>query len=173
MSSIFTDLLEEIKKLTGETCRHEEREWRREVLETLREILHTLKQPYHRVLGGAFVQIPIGGIMVPIQPGSKPRFLVTPTFSAAPFALDPTKAAISTDDADATSSIVTDGVNGPADGTVFEIDLADVTIPAGGLSIAVDWSYTNTDGTVAHVTGTLTENGIVDDVTGGTFAQVA
>jgi len=40
--------------------------------------------------------------------------------------------------------------------------------------MTVTWQYTNEpDGVVATVTGTVTEEGIVDDVTGGTFAQVA
>ena len=49
----------------------------------------------------------------------------------------------------------------------------DAVIAPGGEVLTVTWTYTNTDGVVATVTGTVTEQGIVDDVTGGTFAQVA
>lgn len=152
--------------------RNNERALLRRMVELLESIDRRLEREFNRVLGGVMTQTLQGGIMVPIQPGSKPQFVVTPTFTSAPFALDSTKAAVTTDDADATSSIVTDGVNGPADGTTFEIDLANVTL-TGPLAIAVDWSYTNLDGVVARVTGTLTENGLVDDVTGGSFSQVA
>lgn len=141
----------------------------------LRAILRHLN-PADRVLGGTFQQIPSGDNMstslVPIQPGQSPKFRVTPTFSGAAFTLDGTKAAIST----------SDSVNAPAEldltddpqGETFVINLTPgVTIPTGGEAITVDWSYTNEDGVVAHVTGTLTEEGIVDDVTGGIFEQVA
>jgi hypothetical protein len=123
------------------------------------------------VTGGKFTQIGEPP-MLAIQPGNSPKFQVTPTFSGEPFTLDGTKAAVSTSDA----------VNAPAKldldtdptGATFELDLTpDVVIGAGGEPIVVTWTYTNEDGDVATVTGTVTEEGIVDDVTGGTFAQVA
>jgi hypothetical protein len=126
--------------------------------------------PY-RVLGGVIAQIG-DPPMLPIQPGNSPKFQVTPSFSGAAFTLDGSKAAIST----------SDSVNAPASidltddpqGTTFVLNLTpDVVIDPAGEALTVDWSYTNLDGTVAHVTGTVTEEGIVDDVTGGTFAQVA
>lgn len=135
----------------------------------LRAILHALKLP-HRVLGGVMTQI--GEPMVPIQPGQSPKFQVTPTFSGAAFTLDGSKAAVSTSDA----------VNAPAaldltddpQGTTFLLNLTpNAQIAVGGEPIVVTWTYTNLDGTVATVTGTVTEEGIVDDVTGGTFTQVA
>jgi hypothetical protein len=76
-----------------------------------------------------------------------------------------------------------DPVNAPAaidltddpTGATFQLNLlaGAVIDPVNGEPISVDYAYTNPDGTVAHVTGTVTEQGIVDDVTGGTFAQVA
>ena len=108
--------------------------------------------------------------MLPIQPGSSPEFQVTPTFSGDPFALIGANASVTT----------SDSINAPASidladptGTTFVLNLtADAVIAPGGESLTVIWTYTNTDGTVATVTGTVTEEGIVDDVTGGTFAQV-
>lgn len=142
---------------------------------------HLLKRRPHlpnRVVGGVITQVgdPMSSpVLVPIQPGQKPRFKVTPAFSGDPFTLIFAQAAISTSDAaNAPAQIVPDDPAGTnPDGTIFEVDLTSgVTLPAGGEGIDVDWSYANTDGVVAHVTGTLTENGIVDDVTGGTFEQV-
>ena len=61
-----------------------------------------------------------------------------------------------------------------AQGTTFILNLTpNVVIDPAGVALTIDWSYTNPDGVVAHVTGTVTENGIVDDVTGGTFQQIA
>lgn len=122
-----------------------------------------------KVTGGTFRQI--GSPMVPISPGNSPKFQVTPTFSGDPFTLDGSKAAV-------TSS---DPVNFPVsldaadpEGRTFIAALpADSTIPVGGSEqVTITWTYTNLDGEVATVTGNVTENGIVDDVTGGTFAQV-
>jgi len=136
----------------------------------LRDIRRNTAFPY-RVLGGVMTQIG-DPTMIPIQPGQSPKFQVTPTFSGAPFALDGSKAAISTSDSvNAPASI--DLTDDPT-GATFVLNLtAGAVIGAGGEAITVDWSYTNLDGVVAHVTGTVTEEGIVDDVTGGTFAQVA
>ena len=108
--------------------------------------------------------------LLPIEPGNTPVFQVTPTFSGAAFALVAAQAAI-------TSS---DPVNFPValvasdpTGTTFEAAIpSGATIPTGGESVSISWVYTNTDGTVATVTGTVTEQGIVDDVTGGVFAQI-
>ena len=141
-----------------------------------RAILHHLN-PASRVIGGTFHQIPQGDSdmstsLVPIQAGNTPKFQVTPTFSGPAFTLDGSKAAISTSDpVNAAASI--DLTDDPT-GATFVIALSETNpIPAGGEGVNVDWSYTNEDGTVAHVTGTLTEQGIVDDVTGGTFEQIS
>lgn len=145
----------------------------KEQIDLLRAILHRLKSA-DRVLGGTFHQISSGDDMtlVPIQPGQSPKFLVTPTFSGAAFTLDGTKAAVTTSDTvNAPASI--DLTDDPT-GTTFVIALAPgVVIPTGGEAITVTWTYTNEDGTVATVTGTLTEEGIVDDVTGGQFVQIS
>jgi len=135
-----------------------------------RAILHHLN-PTSRVIGGTFTQIPTGGIMLPIQPGNSPAFQVTPTFSGPPFPLVGAQAAVSTSDpVNAPASI--DLTDDPT-GATFVIALTPgAVIPTGGEAITVTWTYTNTDGTVATVTGTLTEEGIVDDVTGGVFEQV-
>jgi hypothetical protein len=144
-----------------------------EQVRLLHSILRAI-QPPDRVTGGRFTQIPSGETMalVPIQPGQSPKFQVTPTFSGPPFPLVGAQAAISTSDpVNAPASI--DLTDDPT-GATFILNLtAGATIAAGGEALTVTWTYTNTDGTVANVTGTVTEQGIVDDVTGGTFAQVA
>ena len=123
------------------------------------------------VTGGSFRQIG-SPTMVPIQPGQSPKFQVTPTFSGEPFALVGAQAAVSTSDpTNAPASI--DLTDDPT-GATFVLNLtAGVQIAEGGEALTVAWTYTNTDGVVATVSGTVTEEGIVDDVTGGTFAQVA
>ena len=143
---------------------------RKEQITLLRAILQAVTAT-NQVIGGSFTQIPLGGIMLPIQPGSSPEFQVTPTFSGDPFALIGANASVTTSDsinAPASIDLATDPT-----GTTFVLNLtADAVIAPGGESLTVIWTYTNTDGTVATVTGTVTEEGIVDDVTGGTFAQV-
>ena len=143
----------------------------REQRDLQRAILYHLN-PAYRVIGGTFQQIPVGGNMVAIEPGQSPKFQVTPTFSGPPFVLDGANAAVST----------SDSVNAPAEldltddptGATFILNLTpDVVIGPDGEPIVVTWTYTNEDGTVASVQGTVTEEGIVDDVTGGTFAQIA
>ena len=123
------------------------------------------------VTGGSFRQIG-SPTMVPIQPGQSPKFQVTPTFSGEPFALVGAQAAVSTSDpTNAPASI--DLTDDPT-GATFVLNLtAGVQIAEGGEALTVAWTYTNTDGVVATVSGTVTEEGIVDDVTGGTFAQIA
>jgi hypothetical protein len=135
----------------------------------LQEVLRHL-QPSNRVTGGTFAQT--GNPMVPIQPGQSPKFQVTPTFSGPPFPLVGANAAVSTSDSvNAPASI--DLTDDPT-GATFELNLtAGPVIDPAGEALTVTWTYTNTDGVVATVTGTVTENGIVDDVTGGTFTQVA
>ena len=59
---------------------------RKEQITLLRAILQAVTAT-NQVIGGSFTQIPLGGIMLPIQPGSSPEFQVTPTFSGNPFAL--------------------------------------------------------------------------------------
>jgi hypothetical protein len=146
---------------------------RKEQITLLRAILHAL-QHASRVIGGSFTQVPGGTTMslVPIQPGQSPKFQVTPTFSGPPFPLVGANAAITT----------SDSVNAPASldltddptGATFVLNLTPgAVIAAGGEALTVTWTYTNADGIVATVTGTVTEEGIVDDVTGGVFEQVA
>jgi predicted ATP-grasp superfamily ATP-dependent carboligase len=136
---------------------------------SLHQLVHHLIRK-DNVTGGSFAQTG-NPDMQTITPGNTPVFQVTPTFSGAPFALVAAQAAV-------TSS---DPVNFPvalvaADptGSSFEAAIpVGAVIPTGGETITVSWTYTNTDGTVATVTGTVTEQGIVDDVTGGTFAQIS
>jgi hypothetical protein len=158
------DVIELLRKIE----RHGE-----EQVKLLRSILCAIK-PHDRVTGGRFTQIPSGENMafVPIQPGNSPKFQVTPTFSGPPFPLVGAQAAISTSDpTNAPASI--DLTDDPT-GATFILNLTPgAVIAPGGEALTVTWSYTNTDGSVANVTGTVTEEGIVDDVTGGTFAQVA
>ena len=110
-------------------------------------------------------------ILVPIQPGQTPKFLVTPEFSGDPFTLDGSKASITS--SDPTNFPVQLDPSDPQ-GLTFEAPIPASAVPPGGSeAITVTWTYTNPDGKVATVTGTVTENGIVDDVTGGSFAQIA
>ena len=154
-----------------------ERELLKEAKETnklLREIKHLLhKQTKDNVIGGSFRQIGEPNMALnPIQPGNTVKFLVTPTFSGAPFALVGAQAAVSSSDT-ANFPVSIDLADDPT-GATFESVIPSTAAPVGGAEpITITWTYTNTDGTVATVTGTVTENGIVDDVTGGNFAQVA
>ena len=143
----------------------------KEQVTLLRAILHVIR-PAGRVIGGSFTQVPLGGIMIPIQPGNSPQFQVTPTFSGPPFPLVGAQASVSTSDAvNAPASI--DLADDPT-GATFTLNLTpNAVIAPGGEALIVTWQYTNLDGTAATVTGTVTEEGIVDDVTGGTFAQIA
>jgi hypothetical protein len=134
----------------------------------LRMILRLLTP--NRVLGGVMSQI--GDPMVPIQPGQSPKFQVTPTFSGPAFTLDGSKAAVTTSDT-VNAPAVLDLTDDPT-GATFVLNLTpDAVIDPSGEALTVTWTYTNTDGVVATVTGTVTEEGIVDDVTGGKFDQVA
>lgn len=137
-----------------------------------REILSVLKHPHHdnrdRVTGGFIKE---KNPMLPISPGNAPKFQVTPTFSGEPFILDGTKASVTSSDT-TNFPVALD----PADteGRTIIADIPSTAQPVGGSEdVVVTWTYTNADGVVATVTGTVTEVGIVDDVTGGTFAQVA
>lgn len=142
----------------------------RELVKLFRELIQVLRhKTQDNVAGGAMHRL--GDTMVAIQPGSTPVFQVTPTFSGAAFALDATKAAVTSSDPTnfPVALVATDTT-----GTTFEAAIPATATPTGGSeAITVTWTYTNTDGTVATVTGTVTEVGIVDDVTGGTFAQIA
>ena len=146
-------------------------EVQRRILQVLCEILRALKPQLSDVTGGAFTQI--GEHMIPIQPGNSPKFQVTPTFDGPAFPLVGAQAAVSTSDlANAPASI--DLRDDPTGATFVLILTAGAVIAPGGEALTVTWQYTNEpDGVVATVTGTVTEEGIVDDVTGGTFQQVA
>jgi hypothetical protein len=148
----------------------------REILEAIRtqnllllKTNHILKQQFNRVLGGVMTQI--GDPMNPIQPGNTVKFLVTPTFSGAAFALVAAQAAIAS--SDNTNFPVSLDPADPTGATFESVISGSAVIPTGGEAVTVTWTYTNTDGTTATVTGTVTEEGIVDDVTGGTFTQVS
>lgn len=118
--------------------------------------------------GGTLRQI--GNPMVPIQPGQTPVFQVTPTFSGASFATVAAQAAVSSSDP---ANFPVELVSTDPTGLTFQAPIPSTAAPTGGdEAITVTWTYTNLDGTVATVTGTVTELGIVDDVTGGTFAQI-
>ncbi|MGA8730291.1 MAG: hypothetical protein WB608_16170 [Terracidiphilus sp.] len=139
----------------------------------LREILRLLLHPHHpnRVLGGVMSQIG-DPTMVPIQPGNTPKFQVTPTFSGPPFPLVAANVSIESSDP-ANFPVELDLTDDPT-GATFDAPIPATAQPVGGSEdITVTWKYTNTDGSVATVTGTVTEQGITDNVTGGTFAQIA
>lgn len=173
---VVSRILEELGKVHEGIYRLRQEQWiaieeARETNRQLRELVRLARkdQPHDNVIGGSITRT--GDTMNPIAPGNTVKFLVSPTFSGAAFALDGTKAAITS--SDPTNFPVS---LDPADptGATFESVIPDTAAPVGGSEdITVTWTYTNTDGKVATVTGTVTEVGIVDDVTGGTFAQVA
>lgn len=145
-------------------------EVQRQILHEIRAIRrHLIPQP-SVVNGGAFTQI--GEPMLPIQPGNSPKFQVTPTFSGPSFPLVGAEASVATSDpTNAPASI--DLTDDPTGATFILNLLAGAVIAPGGEALTVTWTYLNADGVPATVTGTVTELGIVDDVTGGTFAQIA
>lgn len=135
----------------------------------LRQQLFVLRHPQStdRITGGYIKEITP---MLPITPGNAPKFQVTPTFSGAPFVLDGTKVSVTSSDT-TNFPVALD----PADpeGRTIIADIPATAQPVGGSEdVTVTWAYTNTDGIAAVVTGSVTELGIVDDVTGGTFEQV-
>lgn len=142
----------------------------REVLERIERLLNA--QFNNRVLGGVMAQIPSGDPMalVPIQPGQTPVFQVAPTFSGPAFTTEAANAAVtSSDPANFPVSLVASDPTG----LTFQAAIPPGAAPTGGDEpITVTWTYTNPDGTVATVTGTVTETSI-DDVTGGTFTQIS
>jgi hypothetical protein len=148
------------------------KEWR-ETNRLLQELVCVIKHKSHdNVVGGMIIRIGDPNMPLnPIQPGNTVKFLVTPTFSGAPFTLVGAQASVvSSDPANFPVSI--DLADDPT-GATFESVIPTTANPTGGSeAITVTWSYKNLDGTVANVVGTVTELGIVDDVTGGTFAQV-
>ena len=109
--------------------------------------------------------------MVTIQPGNTPVFQVAPTFSGPAFITLAADAAVSSSDP---TNFPVELVTTDPTGLTFQAPIPATATPVGGSEpITVTWQYTNPDGTVAKVTGTVTELGIVDDVTGGTFSQIA
>ncbi len=148
-----------------------DRELAEKTLAVLERIERMLRHEFNRVLGGVMSQIGDPMPLVPIQPGQTPVFQVAPTFSGAPFATVAAQAAVSSSDP---ANFPVNLVPTDPTGLTFEAPIPATATPTGGAEpIAITWTYTNTDGTIATVTGTVTEEGIVDDVTGGTFAQIA
>jgi hypothetical protein len=147
----------------------------KELIHIDKDILHLLKNHWQSyVIGGFITQISgdtmSGATLVPIQPGQTPVFQVTPTFSGPAFATLQANAAVSSSDP---ANFPVQLVSTDPTGLTFSAPIPDSAAPVGGAEdITVTWTYTNTDGKVVTVTGTVTEEGIVDDVTGGTFAQI-
>ena len=147
-------------------------EQQRETNRLLKDILRVLHHRYALVTGGTFTQLLQQGetTMLPIQPGNSPQFQVAPTFSEGPIPTLLAQAAVTS--SDTVNAPVELNVGDPT-GLTFTINLTPgVTLPTGGESLTISWIYTNLDGTTATVSGTLTEEGLVSDVTGGTFAQI-
>jgi len=149
-----------------------------ELVRELHELNYLLKQVVHllhtrtkyKVTGGMIFRL--GDPMVPISPGNAPKFQVSPTFSGEAFTLDGAKAAVESSDP-ANFPVALDLAGDPT-GATFVADIPADAQPTGGSeAVTVTWSYTNLDGVVATVTGTVTEVGLTDDVVGGTFTQVA
>ncbi len=145
----------------------------RRLLEVVERIERRLEREFNRVLGGVITQQGEPGMPLnPIQPGQTVKFLVTPSFSGAPFTTVGAQAAISSSDP-VNFPVALDLTDDPS-GLTFEAAIPSTATPVGGSeAVTVTWTYTNVDGTVATVIGPVTELGIVDDVTGGTFSQVA
>ena len=144
----------------------------REQVALQRAILRHLNRGHDDLVGGSLAQIPEGGSMslVPIQPGQTPVFQVTPTFSGAPFTTAAAQAAVTSSDA---ANFPVELVPTDPTGLTFQAPIPATATPTGGdEAITVTWTYTNLDNSVATVTGTVTESGITDDVTGGSFAQI-
>ena len=143
-----------------------------------RELIQLLRHHFKsNIIGGRIRRIgdiTMGTVptpLPPLQPGVTAKFQVTPEFSGAVFTLDPTRAAVTS--SDTTNFPVTLDPTDPQ-GTTIIAAIPTTAVPVGGSeSITVTWTYTNLDGKVATVTGTVTEEGITDDVTGGTFARIA
>jgi len=110
--------------------------------------------------------------LVPIQPGQSPKFQVTPTFSGAPFTLDGTKASIASSDP-VNAPVALDLTDDPTGQTFIMAIPATAVIPPAGEPITLTWDYDNPDGMIGAIVGNFTENGIADDVTGGTMQQIA
>ena len=148
---------------------HHDSDLLRQILHELREIRRELKPS--TVTGGSFRQI--GTPMLPITPGNSPQFAVTPTFSGAPLTTAAAQAAVAS--SDPANFPVALNPSDPT-GLTFTAAIPVTATPTGGSeSITVTWTYRNPDGTVATVTGTVTETGIVtapDDVVGGTISQI-
>jgi hypothetical protein len=106
-----------------------------------------------------------------LQPGTTATFQVSPTFSGSPFALDLSKVAVtSSDTTNFPVAIAPDDTTGTIIQAVIPANAAPLN---GSEEITITWSYTNADGVEATVTGTVTEIGIVDDVTGGAFTLLS
>lgn len=143
----------------------------RELNRLLRQVIHLLLNRTKYTVTGGFI-LRVGDLMVQISPGNSPKFQVTPAFSGVPFTLDGSKAAI--ESSDAVNFPVALDLDSDPQGLTFVAAIPADAQPVGGSEdVVITWTYTNLDGTVATVTGTVTEVGIVDDVTGGTFAQIA
>lgn len=108
-----------------------------------------------------------------LQPGVSAKYQVALTFSTGTaFAPDPTRTLVTS--SDPTNFPVS---LDPTDPTIIDVviptDAAPVAGADGGEDIKVVWQYTNLDGEVVQITGTVTEFGITDDITGGTFTRIA
>jgi hypothetical protein len=128
--------------------------------ELLQEILENQKHP-NTVTGGIIRQVGVFP-MIALKPGNSPQFAVTPQ----PAGVKTLAAQVKVTSADPADVIVLNS----ADPT--GLTFIDTINPAAvePITLTLTWTYTNTDGSVATVTGTFSE---VTDVTGGTMAQVA
>ena len=139
----------------------------KELLRAVEETNRILNRQFNRVLGGVMTQIRTDP-MLTITPGNSPQFQVTPAFSGIPFALVAASASVTSSDTDNFPVALS-----PTDPSIIIATIPATATPVGDAEeITVTWTYKNIDGTTATVTGTVTEDGITDDVTGGTFAQI-
>lgn len=142
----------QFEKFVRDELKHEDK--------LLHEILENQKHP-NTVIGGLIHQLGVSP-MIALKPGNSPVFAVSPL-----------PAGVKTL---AAQAVVSSG--DPADVIALNADdptgltFTDTINPAATepVTLTLTWTYTNTDGSIATVTGTFSE---VTDVTGGTMTQVA
>jgi len=127
--------------------------------ELLEEILEDVK-PSHTVTGGQIREI--GNPMIALKPGNSPVFAVAPL----PAGVKTFAAQVAISSANINDVLVLD----PTDPTGQKFTVTIDPVATEPITMELTWTYTNTDGSVATVTGTFSE---VLDVTGGTMSQVA
>lgn len=129
----------------------------------LQEIRSMLLTQENKVLGGTMTQTEVSP-MIAIAPGNSPQFAVSPL----PVGVSTLSAQVKVTSADPLD-VVTLNTADPT-GLTFTV----LINPAALVPVTenLTWTYTNTDGSVAVVTGTFSGGGTGTNVTGGTMTQI-